>query len=494
MTMAMTNQLVHQAISLLEAGDARGAEMTARHLLKNDARNPELMFLHGRCLLELVRPDEAEKLFRKAIRKQPDEKRYLTCLGLALAMQGRFYPGMNAYSKALRKDQKYAPAATGVSRLYIMRGHPEQAESTLRPIVEDSNAVTGQVWVMWMRTLTAMGRDDEALQVASNHSSAIGVEPAFRGEMKRIAAGIHHRRRAYDKAFSLYSAANELTAMPYDHDATLEFFESLKHHYRDPYEAVKKADNGINRPIFIVGMPRCGSTLVEQIFDACPKVHGVGESHDLQQVMANATELIDREDPYPDCLPYLSVEELNSIADQIEARYKRHTYKADRMADKTLGNIAHVGFISRAVPEATIVHVKRSPIDTCLSCFTHDLPPRYHPWAARQEDIAAYYHAYEDLMAHWESVGIPMHTVEYEALVSDPEHEIRRMLKAANLEYTESWKHCHSYQRDVFTLSWHQVREPINLKGIGRWKLYERHLEPLMEGLGDLFVEPFSDE
>jgi tetratricopeptide (TPR) repeat protein len=233
-------------------------------------------------------------------------------------------------------------------------------------------------------------------------------------------------------------------------------------------------------PIFIVGMPRSGSTLLEQILSSHPDVHGLGETLAFPNALAHEAPAT-RQAPKP----ARDGSFFGRVGDTYIAAVKELGWNGEgRVIDKLPGNFVNVGAIHLALPHAAIVHSLRDPIDTCFSCFRHLFKDRNET----TYDLAAmgrYYVSYRALMDHWESVlpGRLLH-VQYEDLLQDPEGQIRRLVAACGLEWNDACLRFHESDRAVKTSSAVQVRQPLFTSSRARWRPYERHLTPLIEALG----------
>ena len=244
-------------------------------------------------------------------------------------------------------------------------------------------------------------------------------------------------------------------------------------------------------PIFIVGMPRSGSTLIEQILSSHPLVHGAGELYLVTKHLAEmhwpfAGYLLPSAcgglRPSPPPAPP------NRYFRQRGAAYVKalrgYNARAQRIVDKMPGNYISLGMIHLCLPKATIIHSVRDPLDTCLGCYKQ-LFTTGNETTFDMAMIGQHYQRYRRLMDHWQRV-LPGRVIEvvYERLVADPESEIRRLLAACGLPWHEGCLRFHETQRPVSTASMQQVRQPIFKSAVGRWRRYEKHLGPLLEALG----------
>ena len=232
-------------------------------------------------------------------------------------------------------------------------------------------------------------------------------------------------------------------------------------------------------------MPRSGTTLIEQILDSHPEVYGAGEINDLQAAAFERGGATAATLSAPESAWRMRPEDFLGLGEAYLARLQSRSGSATRIVNKTNENFRHAGLIALALPQARIIHVRREPLDTCVSCFStlflEDLPYTYD-----LAELGRYYRAYEALMAHWRRVLPPgmMLEVRYEDVVADLEGEGRRILAHCGLDWDPRCLDFHKNDRSVRTASATQVRQPINARSVGRWRAYEPFLGPLIEALG----------
>jgi len=232
-----------------------------------------------------------------------------------------------------------------------------------------------------------------------------------------------------------------------------------------------------------VGMPRSGTTLVEQIIASHPRAFGAGELGDIGQIAQAMPRLLGLGGSYPGCLREASVAGMDAIAEKHLGRLGEMAPGALRVADKMPGNFQHLGLINLLFPGARVIHCTRHPMDTCFSIYATRLSPQ-HPYANDLEDIAFYYGQYRRIMAHWRTVvDLPMLEVRYEDLVANQEARTRELIAFLGLEWDEACLRFHETKRVVTTASVDQVKRAMYDTSIGRWKRYERHLGPLRAAL-----------
>jgi len=294
-------------------------------------------------------------------------------------------------------------------------------------------------------------------------------------------------QKDYPKAFAHLQAGNRLkrSTINYDEPRQARFFAEFAQVFGAEFIAARRLDTPDPRPVFIVGMPRSGTTLVEQILASHPEVHGAGEVHALRNVLREELPPDPGDYALPKGLAVLSKEHFQRAA----ARYGRYldglAPEAARITNKLPGNMVFVGLVSLLYPQAKIIHCTRDPLDTCFSCYSK-LFTTGHPFSYEQGELGRFYKMYERLMQHWRG-ALPGRMLElrYEELVEDLEGQVRRLVTHLELPWDEACLRFHESSRAVRTASLAQVRRPIYKDSVGRWKHYEKELAPLKAALSE---------
>ncbi len=237
-------------------------------------------------------------------------------------------------------------------------------------------------------------------------------------------------------------------------------------------------------PVFILGMPRSGSTLVEQILAGHPKVHAAGEPPDwLERTMTTVWS-----DQRGAARSSLGPERLRALAKTYLGGLAAMAPAAERVTDKLPGNFQTLGLIHLALPNARIIHTRRDPVDTCLSCFSNLFANELQPYTYDLGELGRLYRAYHALMEHWRRVLPPdtMLEVDYEDVVDNLEGQARRIIAYCGLDWDDACLAFHTVERAVRTASVVQVRQPIYRSSVGRWRPRDDILRPLLDGLGSL--------
>jgi hypothetical protein len=229
-------------------------------------------------------------------------------------------------------------------------------------------------------------------------------------------------------------------------------------------------------------MPRSGTSLAEQILASHPRVRGAGELVDIGKMSTLLPGRLGGE-AYPDCLERLDRATARTLAEEYQGSLRQHGGAAERVVDKMPHNYLHLGLIAALFPRSRIVHCRRDPVDTCLSCYFQEFvnPLPYGPDLA---SLGRYYREYERLMAHYAQVlPLPLFELNYEELTAQQEAVSRRLVEFCGLDWDDRCLRFHETARTVRTSSSLQVRKPMYTSSVGRWKRYEAHLGPLLDAL-----------
>jgi tetratricopeptide (TPR) repeat protein len=308
--------------------------------------------------------------------------------------------------------------------------------------------------------------------------------------------------KEHNRSFKHLLAGNagKRSTITYDEKSTFTLFDRIEAAFtRELIEAKSAGGDPARSPIFVLGMPRSGTTLVEQIIVSHPAAYGAGELQTFNDVVLTVRGPDGNTIPYPEFVPAASPAALKQIGTRYLALVRELTERdrpaaAERITDKMPSNYYFAGLIHLALPNAVIIHTVRDPVDTCISCFSK-------LFSAEQShtydlgELGRYYKRYEQLMAHWRRV-LPagrILDVRYEDVVADLEGQARRIIAHCGLPWDDRCLAFHKTDRPVRTASATQVRKPIYKSAIGRWRVYEPHLGPLLEALGRTSV-PKADE
>jgi tetratricopeptide (TPR) repeat protein len=442
----------------------------------------------GAVLMALERPADALEQFRQAVAIQPGFADAHSNRGNALQALDRHDEALAAYHDALAFDPGLAEAHAGIGvvletlgQLPAARLAFETAVSIAPKRAEFHHGLAG------VKRFTVGDPQLAAMQALERDSGALDAEARV---ALHFALG-----KAYDdlgdapRAFHHWVEANagKRASIDYDETASLRVIERTAAIFTPELMRRQAGHGDASRvPVFIVGMPRSGSTLIEQILASHSRVFGTGEIKDFN---AAATSLAEASGQLPRAFPELVAEmtaaQFGSVGAHYVEQIRARAPAAQRITDKTLGNFLFVGLIHLALPNARIIHARRDPIDTCLSSFSK-LFAGAMSFSYDLAELGRYYRAYNALMAQWRAVLPPgvMLEVQYEELVADFEPQVRRILGFCDLEWEEACRQFHVTSRPVKTASSTQVRAPLYRAAVGRSQPYRAMMAPLLVELG----------
>jgi hypothetical protein len=436
----------------------------------------------GFVLLALRRPVQAAPHFAHALEKQPGDVPVRVGLAHALQRQSRWREAEIHYRHALDLQPGHVQAMLGLGTCLRGRGSLEEAGTWyLRALLADPDCMDAYHLLSTLRRFAA---GDPVLAQCEARQPRVAALPPIKQARYWFALGrMREDAGRFDDAFAAYAAGNRARAGLFvldesKADAWLErtraAFDAtlLAAHPRRP-----ASDRRV--PVFVVGMPRSGTSLIEQILASHPDVHGAGEVPDLRDVVA--TRLGDPQG-WPERAGRLSAAALREMGGAYLDRVFRRAPQATHVVNKTTLNYRHVGLIRMLLPQARIIHALRDPMDSCFSCFTHLFDGDNLPYSYDLRTLGRYYVRYAKLMRHWRAV-VPdaVLDVRYEELVNDTEGQVRRTLDHLGLEWNAACLDFHRNRRVVETASRAQVTRPIYRDSVARWRRFEAHLQPLLD-------------
>jgi tetratricopeptide (TPR) repeat protein len=431
-------------------------------------------------------PAAAIAHFQRALALRPDVAEVHNNLGNALLREGRFADALAEYQRAIALRPDSADAYSNLGNAHKELGSIAEAVSAY----EKAIALAPRAGVYYRHLVETRRVLPDDRYLADMETLALDMASLPTGDQKELHFALAKAcadQQQHERAFNHCLAANALkrAEIVYDEPATLAVFDRIRAVFDSDMMRGRRGLGDPSRvPIFIVGMPRSGTTLVEQILASHSGVFGAGERNDIERSVARPTAQTDAL-PFPELVPGLSDEVLRALGTSYVEGTVRMAPEATRVTDKMPGNFLFLGLIHLTLPHARIIHMKRHPLDTCLSCFMLQFGAG-QAYSYDLRELGRYYRGYQALMQHWRRVlpAEAMLEVQYEDVVADVEQQARRVVAYCGLEWEKSCLDFHRTQRPVRTASAIQVRQPIYRSSVGRWRLYERFLQPLIEELG----------
>lgn len=475
----------------LHAGDTRGAERLVSHARHRSTHHPLVQRAWGHTLLVAERHAEAEAAFQQLLKLEPDNAQNWAALGSVYIRMLRQDDALVAYESAARLEPLHVGFRLAIGHVNKTLGRRAQAEEAYREclrldprfaeaywsLADLKNYVFSDTELAAMRELLASGKSSDGAQL--NFAIGRALE----------------QRSGYGEAFHHYAAGNSLRqkTSPFH----IEAFESKSRRIigcfdREFFRARAAAGDPDPAPIFILGLPRSGSTLVEQILATHSEVEGTMELHNIPAMVRQFDHADANRDGYPERVVGLGIADLTGLGSRYLEETRGLRTGRPRFIDKMPNNFSHVGLIHAILPRATIVDVRRHPLDTCLSNFKQYFA-HGQSFSYDLETLGRYYRCYLALMDHWDRAlpGRVLH-LQYEQLIRDPEATVRRLLDHCGLPFEAATLDFHRNPRPVRTASSEQVRQPLYSSGVGYWKRFAADLEPLRTSLGDC-LQRFAD-
>ena len=464
-------------------GELDAAMRHYRQAIQLDPRYAKAHYNLGNLYQDQNRLDDAVTCYRRAIASDHGFAQAHCELGSALSEQGKMDAAINHFRRALDLNPRYAEAARNLGVLLQSKGRFEEAVQQFELAIEARPS-----YVLPYSNLAMIRKFKPGDPLVSRIEGLLAEQKPSspdRAVLHFTLGKCLDDMGDYEKAFEHYRAANGIKNLegPFDIAAHKKRTKRLMAVFTRALLAERASWGNLSgKPIFIVGMPRSGTTLVEQILASHPDVIGAGELRDIHNLARSLSGRLDTTTPYPDCVAEMDVESLRETAQLYLDRLDTLGGKARCVVDKAPANFRHLGFIALLFPRARIIHCRRNALDVCLSCYFQDFP--FQPFSHDLETIGVYYREYERLMAHWRrAVSIPMLDVHYEDIVADTEASSRRIIEFCDLIWDDSCLTFYKADRSVVTSSLWQVRQPIYKSSIERWRRYEGHLDPLKRAL-----------
>lgn len=514
--LAQLQTKLQQAKALHQQGKLQQASVSYQEILSLSPEHAEALYYSGYLKHQTGDNEAAEKQLRKAARLQPDNAMFFMGLGAVLEAQDNIKEAIKAFKKTVKLNPDIAEAHNNLGVVLRDYGKIEAAITHLRKALTIKQDYA-EAYYNLGNTLADKGDNESAEQEFRN---AIQYRPDYANALRNIAL-MHKYKSPEHKDIQHIESLLDKKNLPEQDRLTLHFalgkiFDDCKQykqafeHYQDGNKIkrrtlsfnIKKAQNFVDQslkifnsslinkmsawgsdsslPVFIVGMPRSGTTLVEQIIASHTQAEGAGELLKIKEIKYQLERACNSEAELPQDIHQLEQHHVRTAAEDYLEFIK--SYKGTDtlcITDKMPTNFLYLGLINILFPQARIIHCRRDPMDTCLSNY-FQLYSRGNYFCYGLTELGKYYKEYERLMSHWHTL-FPnrIFDIQYETLVSNTEHEAKKLIEFIGLDWNEQCLEFHRTKRAVQTASNWQVRKPIYSQSVKRWKNYEPFLEPL---------------
>jgi Flp pilus assembly protein TadD len=467
---------------LSRVGEAIAAFETAVSLMPD---NPTLLAMLARLLVTDRRYGKALDIAGRWARVEPNRADPLVLSGVSLMNLTQVDEAHAAFERGRAIDPANPGVLVGLCNVHRLKGDFIKAFGFIEPLLESRKPETRVVKTYAAlaasidRTEDAVGRVEEALAAGE-------MNDYDRRSLCFLAGGLYDKLGDYDRAFEMYREGNGPTGNRYSPEAFEDRVARTMRTFDAPgFPSLPRAAYRTRRPVLIVGMPRSGTSLVEQILASHPQIVGAGEVPDIMNMPATLDRMCVPGAGYPECLAGRSVADMDQLARSYDDTLARVAPEAERVTDKMPHNFLYLGLVNLLLPEARVIHIRRDPVDTCLSNYFQDFASDFLAYSNDLTHLGRHYREYERLMAHWRKVlDLPLLEVQYEELVADQERVSRQMIDFIGLQWDDACLDFHNTKRTVSTASYAQVRNPMYNKSVQRWRRYEKHLGPLLDRLG----------
>jgi tetratricopeptide (TPR) repeat protein len=456
------------------------AEMINKAIASNP-QNPISYSNLGVILNTFGKQEDAVKAYQQALRLRPDYAEAWNNLGTALRALGKVESAIDSYRKALRYKPEYAEAWNNLGLALKSLGKLESAIDSYRKALQyKPDYIEAHFMLACTKLHNKYDNDIQAMEKLLNKPDAtdrqkiqlcFGLGKAFE-DIKQ-----------YDKAFNYLLDGNRIQRNTFKYSISDDevFFKKLIDVFDKNFLAHREGYGVIeNTPIFILGMPRSGTTLVEQILSRHHQIHGAGELNDLKQILLTTNPKLTTR-TFPEHVMELNRDDFTQFGTEYLRRISQYNITGKyHVTDKMPSNFLYIGMIRVLFPDAKIIHCKRDPVDTCLSCFKTTFE-EVQKFAYDLTELGQYYRLYQKLMSHWHTV-LPgyIYDIQYEELVAEQETQTRKLIGYCGLPWDEACLSFYKSDRAVKTASDVQVRRPIYKSSVQLWKRYEKHLGPLL--------------
>lgn len=509
--------------ALASLGRERDAISQFKKALKLNPLYVNSLYCLGTLYFNMKDYEDAAALLKKAVQGDPNHCDALHNLGLSLMSLRQYTEAIQAFRQELAVNPRSVPAWTDMSKAYVdhnqidealacldkassiapndlkvqngyvfcyrILGQFDKAANMCRQMLRTNPlAVDAYLNLGNMNKLDGEGRDITAMEHIASH---IDLQKLDRATLLFALHTAHEEQKNFAAAFRYLDEANALVRahFAFDIEAVRTSFETLKRIFSEQiWKDIEFSGSSSATPIFIVGMPRTGSTLVEQIIASHGQAEGVGESQAFLDIAGKCFSQVTSKNQnfsIENMQKGLLKNDFKMLGDEYIASTSTLNGNFRRIIDKQLENFVHIGLINFIFPNARIIHTRRNPFATCFSCYSTRFTEGLK-YAFNLNELAQYYLLYSDLMHHWQNWSkVPILDVDYEQMVENQDAETRRIIAFCGLRWDEKCLSFHQTERIVKTASDFQVRQPLYTSKLEHWKNYSPYLKPLFDVLND---------
>ena len=459
----------------IEIEKLKEAETLINTAMQIDSSNLALNLALGNLRLKQEEYDKATEIYENIIDSQPQNTDALINLGQIYEHLGDTSKALQYYQNILSIIPGYEPSILGIASILEKQSKFEEALATISPFIEQSQNI--RLHIVAARIYSRLNNYKKSEQILLNAKNMYAIDQ-YKQELLYELGNVLDKQQKYDEAFSAYQQANAINKETFNRKSITDSFNKLIQTYKkEKITQLASSSNKDSTPVFIVGMPRSGTSLVEQILASHSQFFGAGELEYIDNIIYElASDKGNTE--YSQWIENVPASMLQDKARQYIDNIRKLSLDAKYISNKMPHNFLHLGMIQQLFPNARIIHCTRTPHDTVLSIYFHQFN-KNHPYASDLDDLYFYYQQYEKLMTHWqENLSLSILTINYEELIDNPEYKSKQLIDFMELEWQEDCLNFHENKRMVNTPSYHQVRQPLYRTAINRHQHYKKYLRP----------------
>ena len=461
-----------------EMGKLHEAEACYRNSIKINKRDFIALNNLANIYLSQCNYDKAEKFYKEAIKFNKSYFDAYYNLGTTYQSKGEYKLALNYYRRAQKINPDNIQPRSAIANLYEKQGNYEKSLEYIEPLLKNQ-MITPDIADTYSKICIKKKSYDKGIDTI--RACLNKKFPPINEQALRFSLGdILDKKGLYDEAFTEYYTANNMRPYNYDKAESEHYFDAII----DTFSQLGKhpnptSGNPSNKPVFIVGMPRSGTTLIEQILSSHSQVAGAGE---LPYIVDIVNQLSSNT-YYPNNIKNLAQDQLYTFSKSYITKIETYNKQALHITDKMPHNFLYIGFIRMLLPECKIIHCLRDPLDVCLSIYFHNFNQN-HPYSDKLDNLGHYYNQYRKLMKNWHALyDKVILDISYEEVLAHPEQNIKTILSHIDLEWEDNCLNFHKSERTVSTPSYEQVRQPLYKTSVQRWSNYSKHIGDLKSSI-----------
>ena len=488
-----TNEIILQGRTLFESKLTTLALDEAEAALEQEPDNTDALQLKADALFQCYDYLNAYNIRHRLTQLDPHRPEFADRAAYSAIMAGKYEDALR-HAKAFQKLTNGWPGAVlTLSNIYERTGQIEQAWEALHSVHLKEEYIPTVASVA-ARLLMQEKKYGEAIDVIKNFLDWAQTNVTDPGATDGpvvdawfMLAKAYDRLGEYDQSWESAATAHKISDVQWDPEINAKTAKEIRDFMtHDTVRALAHASEQHEEPVFIVGNPRSGTSLLEQILGMHPEVENGGELSVTASIIHNSPQTIDSFNAYPNCLVDMRVKDANAMARKYMNTTKWIDPNASKITNKSLVLHNQAGFLSLILPKSHMIMLHRHPLDNCISCYTTNLVSTGHRYTKELDWLADMWIQRREMQEYWmQTLDVAMLNLHYENLVADQENETRKLLDFLGLSWSEACLEFHKSKRVAATISYDQVNKKMYTSSTDRWKKYEKHIGPLIDALGD---------